>query len=75
MATALVGLIASVGEIYRRRIDRINENYVSKETLQQFMNVMRDDRQRMHQENLDSQREIRGSVERVHQRIDEIFQK
>jgi hypothetical protein len=73
--TAFVGLLASIGEIYRRRIDRINDTYVSKEALRQFMEVMRDDRQRMHQENLDSQHQIRSSIERVHERIDIFYQK
>jgi hypothetical protein len=72
---AFVGLIASVFEFYRRRVDKMQESYVSKEALQQLLFDMRDDRQRMHAENLDAQREIRGSIERVHERIDQIFDK
>jgi hypothetical protein len=75
LLTAFVGLLASFFEIYRRRVDKMQESYVSKEALQQLLNDMRDDRQRMHQENLEAQREIRGSVERVHERIDQIFSK
>lgn len=70
-----MSLLASIGEIYRRRVDKINENYVSKADLEGLLRSLRDDRQRMHQENLDSQREIRGSIERVHDRIDEIYGK
>jgi len=70
---ALMGIIASIGEVYRRRVDKINENYVSREDLESYLDKIRDDRQRQHQENLDGQHEIRDSIQRVHQRIDALY--
>lgn len=70
---AFVSLMAAVFEYYRRKVDRIHEKYVSKEALQQYLTEMREDRQRMHAENLDVQKEIRVSIERVHTRIDQVF--
>ena len=68
---AFVGLLSAVFEYYRRKIDRIEESFVTREALQQYLHEMKTDRQAMHIENLESQRELRQSIERVHTRIDQ----
>jgi hypothetical protein len=68
-----VALLTAVFEYYRRRVDRIDEHYVSKEMLQKYIDDSRHERVEMHRQNIDSLKEIRGSVERVHERIDVLY--
>lgn len=60
---ALLGLGVWIGNIYRQKIDVLERiNYVTREELEAKFEVLRDDRQRMHQENLDNMREIRQTI-------------
>lgn len=70
-----MALLSGIFNLYRRRLDKISADYVSKEALRDYMNDTRSDRLQMHQENLTNLRDIRGSIERVHERIDEVFHK
>lgn len=60
---ALIGLGVWIGNVYRQKIDVLERiNYVTREELETKFEVLRDDRQRMHQENLDNMREIRSTI-------------
>lgn len=66
----LVGLIGWIGEIYRRRVDKIDENHISREEFQRYMDQVREDRLEMHQENLGRLDRIGDDMDRIHSRID-----
>lgn len=66
----LVVTVLAVGgfvmNLYRQKVDdleKVNNNYVSREELDERFQVLRDDRQRMHQENLDNLGSIRQTIE------------
>ena len=65
-----MGLIGWIGEIYRRRVDKIDENHISRDEFQRYMDQVRDDRLEMHQENLGRLDRIGDDMDRIHSRID-----
>jgi hypothetical protein len=70
----LLAVFAYVLQLYRSRVDYINENYVSKAALEGYLEQMRKEKSLMHMEDLASFREIRASIDRVHERIDGLYQ-
>ena len=60
---ALIAVGAYIVNLYRQKVDVLEKiNYVTREELDRKFDVLRDDRQRMHQENLDNMREIRRTL-------------
>jgi hypothetical protein len=70
---AVVALLASIFEYYRRKVDKIEGVYMSKEDFQKYMQQMREDRQLMHADNQARLKDIGDGMNRVHVRIDQIF--
>jgi hypothetical protein len=66
-----IALLAAVFEIYRRRIDKIQENHVTREELERYMQQIRVDRLAMHEENVKKLDNLHTDMNRVHTRIDE----
>jgi hypothetical protein len=69
----LVALLASIFEFYRRRVDKIEAAYVSREDLKHTLDQMREDRIEMHKENIGRLDGIHDDMDRIHDRIDQIF--
>jgi hypothetical protein len=70
---AVVALLASIFEYYRRKVDKMEGSYMSKEDFQGYMKQMREDRQQMHADNQSRLKDIGDGMNRVHERIDQIF--
>jgi hypothetical protein len=76
LLTTVIGLLAFMLNLYRRKVDRIEDkhaSFVSRDELQRHMDLIRDDRLRMHEENQDRLREIGSDIRAVHVRIDQVF--
>lgn len=71
----LMALLASMFEVYRRRVDRINEEHVTREDFKYYMDQVREDRLEMHKENITRLEGIHEDIDRVHTRIDQVFSK
>lgn len=79
LISLLMLVIGYVLDIYRKKIDSLEksretyaERFVTRGELATYITQTRDDRQRMHSENLDNLREIRSDIKSVHERIDAI---
>ena len=84
--SGFVALLTSVFEYYRRKVDKIVGAYVTREDFKEYVRqnredfteyvrVTREDEQRRHTDNSKRLDNIEGGLERVHQRIDQAFQK
>jgi hypothetical protein len=71
----LMALLASFFEIYRRKIDRIDRAFVSREDFRHYMDHVREDRMEMHRENLSRLDRLGDEMDRVHDRIDALLKK
>ncbi len=73
----LLGLGGFILNLYRRKVDRIEQQMVARHQLQDILEQMRQDYLRMHQENLSSFAEMRASIDRVtenvNHRIDQFY--
>lgn len=67
-----MALLAWVGEIYRRRIDDMKDDYVTRQELKDYMDSSRQDRKEMHDANIDRLDIIHNDMNRVHARIDDL---
>ena len=70
-------IIGYVLDVYRKKVDSLEksretnaERYVTRTELAVYIDQAHQDRQRMHTENIDNLREIRGDIQKVHARID-----
>lgn len=81
---AFVALLAYFGKTSVDRIGALEENQkqmaidhasdrVSREELLAYFSTLREDRQRMHEENQTSISDLRSEFRQVHQRIDEMM--
>lgn len=68
----LMALLAWVGEIYRRRVDDMKDDYVTRQELKEFIAETRHDREKMHDANIDRLDIIHNDMNRVHERIDDL---
>jgi len=62
--------------LYRRKVDKIEEAHVklvTREELQRYMDQIREDRLRMHEENVDRLKGMGSDIRAVHMRIDQVF--
>lgn len=65
--------------VFRRGVKNFDEiedkieSFVTRDEFSSRLDQLHGDRMRMHAENLEAMREIRGSIERVHSRVDEVF--
>lgn len=60
----LVTLLASIFEVYRRKIEKISDQHVTRDELRAYMDQMRDDRIEMHRENTRRLERIEDKVDR-----------
>jgi hypothetical protein len=70
-------IIGYVLDVYRKKVDSLEKSrtdnaahFVTRTELATYIDQAREDRQRMHTENLENYREIRGDIGKVHTRID-----
>jgi hypothetical protein len=70
---AVVALLGSIFEYYRRKVDTMESAYMSKKEFEKYMEQMRADRLQMHVDNQARLTEIGTGMNRVHERIDQIF--
>lgn len=75
----LMLIIGYVLDVYRKKVDSLEksretyaERFVTRTELATYIGQTREDRQRMHTENLDNLREIRSDIKSVHERIDQV---
>lgn len=73
-------LVGVIWHNLERRLHKIEDNFVSKETLARVERTWRDaidamteQRREMHRENKESMNEIKESISDIHRRIDEEF--
>jgi hypothetical protein len=77
LITLVTFVIGYVVDIYRKKVDSLEKSrtdnaahFVTRTELATYIDQAREDRQRMHTENLENYREIRGDIGKVHTRID-----
>lgn len=76
VVTLLMAVIGFMLNLYRRKVDRLEEQnsaMVTRDELQRHMDLIRDDKLRMHAENLDRLKDIGSDIRAVHVRIDQVF--
>jgi hypothetical protein len=73
--SGFVALLTGVFEYYRRKVDKIESAYVTRDDFKEYVRITREDEQRRHTDNTARLDKIDGGLERVHQRIDQVFQK
>ena len=74
--TLLLSVVAFMLNIYRRKVDKLKSSHghlVTREELQRHMDLIRDDRLRMHDENIERLKDIGSDIRSVHIRIDQVF--
>jgi hypothetical protein len=74
--TLLVTVVAFMLNIYRRKVDKLESQHiklVTREELQRHMDQIRDDRLRMHDENIERLKDIAADIRAVHIRVDQVF--
>lgn len=68
----IMAILAWIGEIYRRRVDDMKDDYVTRQELKDYMAEARQDREKMHDANIDRLDIIHNDMNRVHERIDDL---
>jgi asparagine synthetase A len=74
--TLLISLVAFMLNLYRRKVDKLEEShtiFVKRDDFERYMEQIRDDRQRMHEESQTRLRDIGSDIRAVHVRIDQIY--
>lgn len=73
---AVVTMVAFMLNLYRRKVDKIEEQHrelITREEFQHQMAILRDDRMRLHEENVDRLQGLGSDIRAVHMRIDQVF--
>lgn len=63
-----MALLAWIGRIGWTKLNKIEEEYISRDDFKYYMDQVREDRINMHTENV-------NKLDRIHDRIDELFKK
>lgn len=71
----LMSLLSWIGLRQIKRIDDLERDAVTREELRETLAQMREDRQRMHNENQRQLDSIDGTVTGIHQRIDRLLER
>jgi len=75
---SLLTLVAFMLNLYRRKVDRMEEQHaasVTRDELEKYMDRIREERQRMHEENIERLSAIGSDIRAIHMRIDRVFGK